>query len=360
MIFDRRCENLTAMAVRCLPMDDRRGAEIVVAIAKMTYAVSALGAARVDYTPVRLGDAGAGRSIRYPSDYLSEKPGTDVLLLGTAYPPSPTATEMSVRVAVSTATGVLLEKTARVYGERVFYQSLVRVVPSAPALLCPTPLVWERTYGGRDETHLDRIVVERRNPVGVGFAVDRGRLVGTVAPQIEDPQAPLSSQSPAPACFGPVAADWEPRARLAGIADEAWRRERAPLPPLDFDPRHNSCAPEGLWSETPLVGDEAVEVIGATPDGAWRFRLPRYSPLFGVTLRGRRRPLPTHLDTLLIDADERRVELTWRAWFELPKKSEHVDAIHVVASHALSDEVWGVTGVRSRPVEPIDPSRRIH
>ena len=43
MDFDRVCESRTAMSVRCLPMVDHRGADVVVTVAKMAYRVSPRG-----------------------------------------------------------------------------------------------------------------------------------------------------------------------------------------------------------------------------------------------------------------------------------------------------------------------------
>ena len=63
-----------------------------------------------------------------------------------------------------------------------------------------------------------------------------------------------SIAAPAPGGFGPIGPDWEPRQRHAGTYDERWKRERAPVLPADFDPRHNCVAPPGLWSATPLLG----------------------------------------------------------------------------------------------------------
>lgn len=326
------------MAVRALPMTDGRGAEVAVVIAKMSYAVDAAGRAVVASAPIRLHAVWAGRSVRWPSDVAVEKPGTDVLLLGTAYPPAHRAvTEMYVRLRVGP-----VDKAVRVHGRRVYQRhGALGVAPGPAAPLAPTPLVYDRAYGGVDHSDHAAPLVDRRNPAGVGVARDPLRLVGTPAPEIEDPLAPLTSAQPAPAGFGPIAPDWEPRVRLAGTYDERWRRERAPVPPLDWDPRHGCSAPEGQWCEAPLVGDEPVEVVGATPEGRWQFQLPRYAPLFGVTVRGKLAALPTHLDTVLIDADAGTVELSWRASFPVPRKAELIEKIHVVGSNPLP---WGALG----------------
>lgn len=349
MDFDQVCENRSAMSVRCLPMMDGRGADLVVVTAKMAYEIDASGRVVIAYAPVRLHDVMVGRSVRLPSDYLVEKPGTDVLLVGTAYPPPHKAvTEMLVRVRVGP-----VSKTVRVHGARVYQRHGARsVAPGAATPLAPTPLVYERAYGGVDESNPALPLIERRNPVGTGVARDPLSLLGTPAPQLEDPLAPLDSASPAPAAFGPTGPDWEPRRRFAGAHDERWRRERAPVPPADWSPRHNCSAPEGLWSEAPLVGNEVVEVVGATPEGLWHFQLPRYTPLFGATVRGKRSLLATHLDTFLIDADARRVELCWRAALPLPRKAEFVEAITVVGSEPLPLDVFGEHALEPRHPSP--------
>jgi hypothetical protein len=337
MDLGRRCINHSAMSFRCLPMTDARGAEVGVVIAKMTYTVDAAGRPLVSEAPVRLTSVYQGRSTRLPNDAAVDKPGTDVLLVGTAHPPPHRhVTEMYVRLRV----GTVLDKAVRVHGPRVYQrQGLRNVVPGPPGPLGPTPLTFENAYGGADP--IDPSVVECRNPVGLGFAADRLRLLGTPVPALEDPFAPLDSERPAPATFAPLAPDWEPRVKFAGTYDARWARERAPLVPRDYDPRHACCAPHDLWTATPLSGDEPIEVVGATPEGTWRFQLPRYSALFGVTVRGERRAVPTHLDTLLIDADARRVELVFRAVFALPRKAEMIDAIEIVGSAPLPYEALG-------------------
>lgn len=355
MDFDRICERRVAMATRCLPIDDHLGAELCVIIAKAAYRVSPRGVVTLAEAPIRIAPEGGGPrgSARFPGDYVFAKPGTDVILVGTAYPPAGaavTAVDVSLRVGSSEGAAALrptlIEKTVRVHGPRFFYQGIGVVPGPAARLEEPVPLTWENAYGGVDDSNPRRIAVETRNPVGHGFAVDRARLIGQPAPPIEDPRAPLGSRAPAPAGFAPIGPDWEPRVALAGTFDERWERERAPVLPADFDVRHNCVAPPGLWSATPLLGDEAVEVLGATPEGAWRFRLPRYEPSFACVVAGERRELVTHLDTLLIDADAGQVELTWRATIRLPRKAELIERIEVSERVALPDSVF------DRPAAP--------
>jgi hypothetical protein len=380
MDFDRICELRTPATVRCLAMDDHRGAPVVVVVAKLGFRVSPRGAASLSRVPVRITSMGWGErgSLRSASDWAAQKPGTDVVMIATAHPPpeasaagiagsapvpgsardvrpspprdggQPPArvTEMDVSLRVG-----LLQKTLRVYGQRVYYQGVIGVVPGPPARLEPTPLQYENAYGGRDAFDRHGVGYDPRNPVGIGFAHDRARLVGSVAPAIEDPSVAMPSRLTTPAGFGPIPADWEPRLRFAGTFDERWARERAPVAPTDHDPRHASFAPAGLWSQKPLIGDEPVEVLGATPEGAWRFRLPRYEPVFACTIRGERRELETHLDTFYVDVEERRVELTWRAVITLPRKRELVERIEMSGKDRLPETLFTDAGYQPPALE---------
>lgn len=201
--------------------------------------------------------------------------------------------------------------------------------PSDAGWLEPTPLIYEEAYGGHDESDPEAPLVELRNPAGRGVARDRKTLIDQPTPSIEDPAAPLDAGDPAPAGFGPIPSSWAPRCDYAGTYDEAWRRLRAPIRPEDFDARHNSVSPPGLWAERPLEGDEPIDVIGVRPEGAWHFQLPRFRPMFAHASAGQTRPLPSHLDTYLIDANRSRVELTWRVALRLARNERNLGTIVV-------------------------------
>ena len=64
-------------------------------------------------------------------------------------------------------------------------------------------------------------------------------------------------------------------------------------------------------------------------DGVWRVRLPREEPRFSSIIAGERRTHATHLDTVLIDARERRIELTWRVSILAPAKLELIDEVRI-------------------------------
>jgi hypothetical protein len=342
MILERLARNGTRATVACLPVVDGNGRDAVVAVAKIAYEIDAAGRARLAdeeaSIPVRPESKGDDAPApRRDADLWDYKPGTDVVLVGTARPPDRDTRVMDVSIRVQPHGREPLAKTIRVHGPRVWRHGLLGVEPAPAAPLEPTPLAWELAFGGVDP--LDPTAVDPRNPVGRGFTRHRERLVGALAPQLEDPAAPLTSSRPAPAAFAPIAPHWSPRAELAGTYDEVWRRERAPCRPVDFDRRHACSAQPELHADVPLLGDEPIEIVGATPRGRWIFQAPRYSPRFVALVGGEEVPLATHLDTLWIDTDARRVEMTWRACIALPRKSERLVAVCVTHERDLPSEV---------------------
>ena len=282
--------------------------------------------------PIRLITTRHGRgSVRFPADQHADKPGTDVIMLAQAHPPTDEPVkDMEVSLRVEAADGPL-HKRVRVYGPRVFMKKLTKVAPGPAAELTePLPLAYEFAEGGSDESAPDGKQWDKINPVGTGFAHKRAALVGQEAYRIE-----LIGGSK-PAGFAAIAPQWSPRVEHYGLVDDAYYKRRHPVAPKDFDTRFNCCGHPDLWSETPLRGDEPIEVIGATPEGEWRFRLPYYEPCFYVHIDGVSERYATHLDTLLIDIEnpaERIVELTWRVSVRLPRKSERLDKIVMTNAH---------------------------
>lgn len=351
MDLEARLDNRTPMAVRCFRLEDRRGRDVAVVVAKLTYEVPDGGELRIAIpkSPIRRSDEPqrpadlpqlglpgarpAQPSPRYPDDWAEERPGTSVLLVGTAYPQGDVNhQDVSLKVTQGRRQ---IAKLVRVYGPRIWQGSRLSVTPGPASRLAPTPIVYELAYGGADLSDPGSPLVEERNPVGLGVARSRASLIGLPAPRIEDLAAPIGSAHQAPAGFGPIAAQWSPRAGWLGTCDAAWRRERAPVRPLDFDPRHHCPAPPDQWSAEPLEEDASVQVLAATPEGRWSFMLPRYGPRFHAVLRGQEQEHPTHLDTLLLDADARRVELSWRVAIPLPRKAAFLEAVTVYSASRL-------------------------
>lgn len=315
------------------PVKDVDGSTWASIVAKYTFRVDAFGRAELlgeDAPEVDVADTYFGKdpgvsSILRPSQLFLRKPGTDVVLLGHAHARNgATSVDVSLRVGS-------IAKTVRAHGLRVWQASAFGGLAAGPArpIREPIPLVYELAWGGQDLADPLKPLGEPRNYVGRGIARDPKVLVDKPAAQLEYPDKPLGGRNNVPAAFNPIHRHWQPRASHAGTYDERWMDTRMPLLPADFDDRFNICVPLDQWSELPLRSDEPIEVTGATPEGLWRVQLPRIAPGFSSIIQGTRQEHRTHLDTILVDADGRNVELTWRAAVPLPRKLEMVDNLLV-------------------------------
>lgn len=310
-------------------LPDRQGLDTLYVVVKATLVLRPKLSLAAVQVPVTLADEYHGdpadSSLKQTSELHIGKPGTDVMLVGSAWAPAgQVIAESWVRVGVAGR-----QKSIRVFGDRTWSPD---GMPTAPQPFEAMPLVWERAFGG---VHLlpDRVLAEERNPIGVGFAGKRGaeELNGHPVPNLEDPATPLEQlgQVCTPACFAPGAPHWLPRRALAGTYDERWQRTRAPYLPADFDPRFLSCAAAELAFDRYLQGNEPVEVHGATPDGPISFNLPMAYLDVQVKVDGSLERPPVNLETVLIEPDENRLCLTWRAALPCDRKVLKVEKVTV-------------------------------
>jgi len=311
--------NGTPFPAQLIALPDRDGAETLVAILKGSFEIEdgacrrAEEQAEIVQADEPWGEPGAS-STRLESDLATFKPATDVVLLGHAYAPDARTRDLLVSLSVGP-----LRQQARVCGDRCWRYALGFTRASAPQPFDRMPLLFERAFGGsqRGADGEEIIGQEDRNPVGRGYTRKRRRshLDGLPLPNIEHPKQRLRrpGQKPAPVGFGFVGRHWLPRRPLLGTYDAAWERQRMPLVPQDFDERAFNGAPEALQARPHLRGDEAVEALGVTPSGVLHFDLPGLQPSFELHDGEDWRPLPGLLDTVVIEADESRVSLTWRA-----------------------------------------------
>lgn len=315
-------------------LPDVAGIDTLFTVVKGTFGMSPDVPLLEEQQPIIVADVHHGdpatTSIRLPADVCLGKPGTDVVLLGSAWAPGGRATwQMDVEVAVGP-----VRKQVRVLGDRVWNDDGVGGTASWVAPFERMPLVWERGFGGADLTEKGP-TAEPRNPVGSGYRVSGGQkpLAGLPLPNVEDPAAPVGSwkDAPAPAGFAPIAPHWEPRRSFAGTYDDAWQRQRAPYLPDDFDARFFHIAPPGMTTGAPLRGGELVELRGVTPDGYRRFNLPTVTVVATYRVGAALHPLPGVLDTVILEPDAGRFQLVWRAAFRCDKQALRVADVHVDA-----------------------------
>ena len=309
---------------------DADGIDSLFAIVKGTFALGPQLALVEEQLPIQAEEAFHGEpdksSIRIPSDVSLTKPATDVLLLGTAYAPGGRPTgQMDVSLSVGP-----IHKQVRVFGDRSWLRTAVGYTISAPAPFEAMPLVWERAFGGTEVVNAEPRA-ETRNPVGQGFRAPEGRreVDGLPLPNLEDPGNLISSwkQQPAPACFAPVSAHWEPRRSFAGTYDAQWEQERAPFLPTDFDSRFFQLAPPGLTAEGYLRGGELGEIRGAVPNGTLQFQIPPLAVRTTFVVDGSPQVVDAQLDTVVIEPDLGRLIVVWRASLRCDKKALRVNEV---------------------------------
>ncbi len=334
--------NHTPFVAELMLFANEQGVDSAYSIIKATYTIHprvAVAEKQVPVVPVDKPSGEPGKSsLHYPADACLIKPATDVLLVGHACAPRG---EPVPEVDVSLRVGPVA-KTVRVFGDRIWKRGLLSPSPSTPEPFTRLPLTYERAFGGTDATRAAEGTVEAepRNPLGMGFRGRRTTLSveGARLPNLEDPKGLISSPKdrPAPACFGPIPGHWEPRRSFAGTYDAAWQKSRAPYLPADFDRRFFQTAPPGLIAPGYLTGGEPVTVENASPRGTLQFALPQVKLRVVYTIAGEEHERAPNLDTVLIEPDQNRLILVWRAVAECDKQGLKVRQIEVD---------WGPSGL---------------
>lgn len=325
-------ENRTPFAPAIAVFPNREGIDTLYVVVKATFNLHPRLAIADKPIPPVLADEYWGdpqsSSLKYASELHIGKQTTDVVLVGKAW----TSTGRPVAETVAAVSVAGRQKVIRVVGDRFWKRSGF----TEPKPFESLPLIFERAFGGQHLLSPDGpSLAEERNPIGVGFLGKRssGEMVGQKLPNLEDPAQPLDrlGDTRTPACFGYVAPSWLPRRTFAGTYDQAWQRNRAPYLPADFSPRFfNAAAPE-LTMDRFLVGGEPVQVSGCSPQGPLRFEIPRCRVQGDITFAGAHERPPFKLETVLVEPEDNRVCISWRAELPCDKKVLKVEKIVIEA-----------------------------
>jgi hypothetical protein len=324
--------NLTPFKAERTWFADKEGRKHWSVAVKASFSIQPDGTAVVADEPEEIllapkywGEAGSS-SPRYEADLTGPKASTDVLVTGSAYSPSGKPVET---VDVSLRVDNKIDKTLRVYGDRSWISGIAGPRISGTEPFISMPVKYELSFGGADlagddpRTHR----IEARNPIGTGFVVRSSNILGKRLPNIEHPAAPIRNWNdhPAPAGFGPLACDWSPRRELAGTYDEAWLERRFPLWAEDFDPLYFQAAPAGQQVNGRLRGGEHVEITNMTPDGVWRFTLPKIYVSFETEFGRERVNHPGTIATVTLEPDRRRVIVSWQTLLSCHHRMDELD-----------------------------------
>ena len=318
--------NTTQMMVDCALGADREAREHCVVVIKGTFLANAEGELRLadEQEPLVASDQYYGdpatTSARYECDFAREKPLTDVIVVGKAVAPQgQRVRQLPVRLELPGRS-----KDLMVHGERRWVVALGTLVASDPVPFSEMPIVFERAWGGQDDSRgPNDVAVEPRNLVGVGFHPYRSnaQVDGLPVPNIEPLARPIDSPRAGhePAGLGCIGRGWQPRVGLAGTYDDRWRDERAPYLPSDFDSRYFQCAPADQQLPR-LSGGETIRCVHMAEQPIVTYVVPRLRPPVRFRFADNDIEHPAVLDTITLEPHKARAMLVWRASVPLPKK----------------------------------------
>jgi hypothetical protein len=320
---------------------ERDGRELLVVVVKATYAIPEDPAKEPvladEQVPLTEADEFTGEpglsAIRYETDYAHRKPKCDVLLNGSAYSPTGRPTK---RVDVEMSVGSV-RKSFDVLGNRVWDRTLLLTHPTDPVPFESMPISYDCAYGGADvhERKPDKCKTYLHNPVGAGYyPLTKGKaLVGKpLANTAQTGVTPTKTNGKyKPMAFGPIGRNFRSRYPLAGTYDKPWFENRAPFWPDDFDYAYFQAAPVEQQTAH-LQGGEEVVLRNLTPEGITIFRIPHRTMAVGfVAHRGRDERVHAACDTLVIEPEDSRFTLTWRAAYALRRNMFELDEVVVGA-----------------------------
>ncbi len=205
---------------------------------------------------------------------------------------------------------------------------------SRPVPFVKMPIVYERAFGGSDNTHpnINKQGTEMRNPVGAGFHKnpDSKTIEGRPLPNIEDPRKVMHKWSDVapPMGFGFIGRGWRPRINFAGKYDEKWKENKFPFLPDDFDFQYFQSAPTD--QQVPyLRGGEIIKCSHLSKDRPFSATIPVKKIPILFKFRDHEESADPNLDTVIIEPDQNRMLLTWRATVPIGRKLHSLREIFV-------------------------------
>jgi hypothetical protein len=309
-------KNMTPFAAAGYFVRDRDGAEHWAIAARARFSLSPDDFPCItDQLPVRLSPEysdDAALELKAEADLTPFRPHPDIILRGSVWPPSDGAHSRLLALRIGP-----MEKLVAAFSKRHARRQNGKWRVTTERFT-PFALSWRYALGGRDVLAAPDTPdsLHPGNPIGVGWSPRMGAAPDETEcqlPRLERPKALLHPDKPPPlpAGFGPLQPGWQPRLARAGTYDDAWREERAPLPPTDFSEAFHQAAPDDQIYRQALRGGEPVELDGFHPDGVLSFQLPQ------IILAARTRICGVDIDSRLrivaveIDGTARTLDIVW-------------------------------------------------
>lgn len=258
---------------------------------------------------------------RFETDNVPPKPCFDVIVNAWAVSPDGRP-RPRIDAAVDYTQGKQQRRLLALHAHapRIWQAELGAFGRLVPTLLAPAwrvPLLRPFAYGGVAQQDDGSTIAFEPNPEGMGFYGSRQCANGAVLPWVESTDAALQhwDDGAQPVALGHLPPHHLPRRDLQGSFGPHWQRTRAPHLPLDFDPRHHNAAPQALQlAQGPRAGDR-LTLHHMADQSQLHFCWPSLRLSAQPETRGGTRlaPQPLQWDTLIVETDEARATLVWRA-----------------------------------------------
>lgn len=243
--------------------------------------------------------------------------GVDLMILGHAYAPNGKPVEsLSMTIKV----GEKFLRRILVIGDRVWEGDINHLKPSRPKPFLKIPLSYQRAYGGKSLGEAG-LMAFPANGEGRGFYLTAEQALGNPLPNLEDPENPIQSwkDQPNPVGTGPYPASGSLRLMNSIELTKDPTKEQIKHPSdikiKRIKPEFFNNAHPSMIIYEPIQTGDVVEVSHLTPEGPFRFNLPDLSMHAHVQLENRHFLFPSHLESIVILGDERRVFFTSRIAF---------------------------------------------
>lgn len=246
-----------------------------------------------------------------PSDELFYRGGVDVFLFGHARPPKGKPMK---RGEVSVSVGAFRYAIA-VSGKRLWQRGPGGLVASEPEPYSEIPLTLSEAFGGADEW--DELPIPfPMNPEGKGFYISEESAEGKPLPSLEDPANPVIrwNDQPEPVGVGMPPFSYGPRVQQTVTFNEKGEISK-------IDPKFYNQSFPPMTAESVRPGMRVV-VTGVSADGPLEFAVPDLKLTVNVKLGDKEVTADLPIDQIGIEADEKRIFVTYRYPFRYIMRPE--------------------------------------
>jgi hypothetical protein len=314
------------------------GRELLVVVVKGTFSIPSRPSEEPrllpDQAPIVASDIFTGKpgfsAPLYESDYAPLKPRCDVLLNGSAYAPGGVPTE---RVVVGLRVGPIA-KSFTVLGNRTWKYGLVSLTSTRPEPFVKMPISYDNAFGGIDDLNADpkKHRTYLQNHAGIGYYESTGPGIDNKRmPNTEESTEPIRRPNGKyrPMAFGSIGRAWQPRPTYAGTYDKKWLDNVFPFLPADFQDDYYQAAPIDQQMPHPH-GGELVELVNLAPSGRVVFPIPTLEvPIEFSHRKDGRKTIPGTIDAVLVEPDQGRFMVSWRAATPLKKNMFEITQVVV-------------------------------